>query len=297
MLKPKQCFKMINNRIFLSAFSQIRSYAKKPEKKWNIIQKSSYVLREGLPLVTCKRPEYDLYRATKMDPTTKFKEIPLASGGWQHYRSKNDYFIIHPHVDEEQQAAEIKYMVPFGILGIQNEIANNIKSRLGIVETTFIQHEAIPKILNGDHTLIAAETGCGKTLAYLVPIIQKIIERKQHGIQTDFNQPQALILTPGRELAEQIGEVAKNVAHELGVNAEIIIGGSTKRKMLHPTLKEVDILIGSMGVVSKLTTNKIYRMNEVRHVVLDEFDTLLDDSFLDHLAHFLKKFPVNLTHQ
>lgn len=284
---------MLKSKLVGLAFTQIRAISKRPDKKTNIIRKTSYVVREGPPLITCKRREFDLYRTTKVNSEAKYKEIPLASAGWQHYKSKNDYFIIHSHADEKELAHSSKYVVPFESLGIEKGLVNNLKSRFGIEETTYIQHETIPKILNGDHTLIAAETGCGKTLAYLVPIVQKIIERKRLGIKTYFNQPQALILTPGRELAEQIGEVARNLGHEMDINVEVIIGGSTKQKMLYPTLKEVDIVVGTLGVISKLTTNKIYQMNEVRHVVLDEFDTLLDDSFLDQLSYYLKRFPVS----
>lgn len=63
--------------------------------------------------------------------------------------------------------------------------------------------------------------------------------------------------------------------------------------MLDPILEEVDLLVGTMGVVSKLVTTGIYRMNQVRHVVLDEADTMLDDSFTDKLHYFLQKFPVS----
>lgn len=272
--------------------SQVRAFSKKVDKKWNIIRKDSSVLRKGSPLITCKRPEFDLYQSSNIIRNAKFNEIPLASSGWGHYKSKHDNFVIHPHVNEDEKAESSKYAVAFDRMNIEKVITNNIKSRLGIVETTYIQHEAIPRVLSGDHTLIAAETGCGKTLAYIAPIVQQILNRKRGGMQTDLNQPQVLILTPGRELAEQIGEVARNVCHDLDISVEVLLGGSTKRKMLYPTLKEVDILVGSVGVVSKLTTTNIYRMNNVRNVVLDEFDTLLDDSFLDQLSYYLKRFPV-----
>lgn len=63
--------------------------------------------------------------------------------------------------------------------------------------------------------------------------------------------------------------------------------------MLNPTIEEVDILVGTVGVVSKLVTTGIYRMKQVRHVVLDECDTLLDDSFTEKLTYLLQKFPVS----
>lgn len=79
----------------------------------------------------------------------------------------------------------------------------------------------------------------------------------------------------------------------MNINVKVLVGGSTKRKMLDPTIEEVDLLIGTFGVTSKLVTTRIYRMNQVRQVVLDEADTMLDDSFTGQLQHFLKKFPVS----
>lgn len=71
------------------------------------------------------------------------------------------------------------------------------------------------------------------------------------------------------------------------------MGGRTKQKMLNPDFDDVDLLVGSMGAISKLVTTSIYRMHQCRHVVLDEADTLMDDSFNEKLVVFLRRFPVN----
>lgn len=63
--------------------------------------------------------------------------------------------------------------------------------------------------------------------------------------------------------------------------------------MMNPEFKHIDILVGSMGAISKLVTTGVYRMNRVRHVVIDEADTMFDDTFSDQLIHFMKRFPVN----
>lgn len=62
--------------------------------------------------------------------------------------------------------------------------------------------------------------------------------------------------------------------------------------MMNPDFDDVDILVGTIGAISKLSTTGIYRMDEIRYVVLDEADTLLDDSFSEKLGYFLKRFPV-----
>lgn len=91
----------------------------------------------------------------------------------------------------------------------------------------------------------------------------------------------------------QIGEVAQNIAQSFNLNVSTLIGGKTKRKMLDPPMECCDILVTTLGAYSKLVTTGIYKINNVHHVVLDEADTLLDDSFVDKLSHLLKKFAVS----
>lgn len=88
--------------------------------------------------------------------------------------------------------------------------------------------------------------------------------------------------------------MAKKLCSQLDINVETILGGKTKHKMLNPEFAPVDILVGSMGVISKLVTTGIYRMDRVRHVVVDEADTMFDDSFSDKLIYFMKRFPVKM---
>lgn len=158
--------------------------------------------RNAIPLITCKRPEFDMYRGDPVSGDAQFMDIPLASAGWQHYKSKNDFFIIHPHIDPETEGDKEQYSHSFDQYNLDPQLIENLRIQLNIDRTTYIQSEAISQIQSGRHTLIAAETGCGKTIAYLLPILQNILLRKQAttSSETRFNSPQALILTPGREL-------------------------------------------------------------------------------------------------
>lgn len=72
-----------------------------------------------------------------------------------------------------------------------------------------------------------------------------------------------------------------------------LVGGRTKQKMLNPPIEYCDVLFTTLGAYSKLVTTGIFKISNVHHVVLDEADTLLDDSFIDKLAHLVKKFPVS----
>ncbi|XP_059618883.1 probable ATP-dependent RNA helicase DDX28 [Phlebotomus argentipes] len=252
-----------------------------------------------IPILTCKRKEFDLYQDKGFNPNenAKFGSIPLASSGWHHYKSKTDFILIHPlHLGNNWRFSSSG--MTFAKLGIRTEISKLAEELYSITRPSVIQEVAIPEILKGFHTTIAAETGCGKTLAYLLPIIERIIRKGQHQLKSrSFNTPLVLIISPSRELALQIGEVAEKLCEPHNLKVKTLVGGNTKQKMMNPTFEDIDILVGTLGVINKLTATKIYRMGAVREVVLDEADTLLDDSFSDRLSYFLQRFSFhkNLT--
>lgn len=124
-----------------------------------------------------------------------------------------------------------------------------------------------------------------------MPIIQRLLTEKRAETDRQFNSPLALILTPSRELAYQVGQMAEELCAGLDINVKVTVGGRTKHKILNPSFEDIDILVGSIGAISKFTTTGIYRMEHVKYVVLDESDTLLDESFHDKMSYFLRRFP------
>ncbi|XP_067622957.1 probable ATP-dependent RNA helicase DDX28 [Eurosta solidaginis] len=256
------------------------------------------------PLICCKRTPFHLY--VPAPEYSKFGTIPLATNGWKHFKAKGDFMIFNATVSKMDIRAEMLDVQDFisrSNTSLNDKLLDNVKNEFRISSFTNIQVKAIPKVLDGHHVLIAAETGCGKTLAYLLPIAQSIIERKQRwsSSQTNkkerkLNTPLAVILTPGRELAAQIGGVAEKLCQGTDVRIKTILGGNTKRLMVNPDFDDVDIVVASFGAISKLVTTGIYRVGEVRHIVLDEADTLLDDSFTEKLTHFLRRFPFHRNH-
>ncbi|KAL4710585.1 hypothetical protein ACJJTC_003221 [Scirpophaga incertulas] len=252
----------------------------------NLRNYSAQVANKKLPIITCKHPEFNHYEGQTY---SKFKGIKLASQGWLHAKSKGDYFIVHGNANKkEEQPVHIK---KFDEIGVQPELIE-VMSNLGIMMPTEIQAKAIPALLQGYNTVITAETGCGKTLGYLLPIFQHMIEWKP-SITEEFNSPLAVVITPSRELATQIGNVAENIAQNFNLNVTTLVGGKTKQKMLNPPVEYCDLLVTTLGAFSKLVTTGIFKVNNVHHVVLDEADTLLDDSFIDKLSHVMKKFSVH----
>lgn len=227
-------------------------------------------------IISCKRNACDFYDNQIFG---KFSEIPLASKGWQHNKAKGDYFIIHPNLEDYD-----KPKIPLQEMGIHPKLIEVLKS-VEITNATSFQHEAIPVIQTGKHVLLAAETGCGKTLAYLLPIIQNLIGQKV----INMNTPKALVLVPNRELAYQIGTVAKVLAEAVDLKVKVIVGGSTKRLMMNPDFADIDILVATPGAIGKLSTVGIYKLNEVAYTVLDEADALIDDSFIERIDSLVKR--------
>lgn len=273
--------------------SSLKRYA---ATKASIKTKLTAAKTESSPvLVECKRKSFNLVKP--VESYSKFGSIPLASSGWLHSKSKGDWFQLNATVSEldtSDEMVDVEEFLQKTNQSFDRVLIENLKTEFEIKSLTNIQCQGWPKLCENHHLLIAAETGCGKTLCYLMPMIQKILEQKPLvSNKRKLNSPLAVILTPGRELATQISEVIKKLSRNLDVNVKTILGGNTKQLMLNPNFEEVDIVVASVGALSKLVTTGIYRMDFVRHVVLDEADTLLDDSFSEKLVHFLKRFPVS----
>ncbi|XP_072756777.1 probable ATP-dependent RNA helicase DDX28 [Anoplolepis gracilipes] len=269
------------------------------KRKSNVSQIQIPKHTEGkTPIIVCKRKEFNFYEGQKY---SKFEPIPLASKGWQHYKSKQDHFFIYSLTSVEEEAyskesneEEEKVCDTFTQFGLNPEIIK-ILEKYNITKPLKIQTVGIPQIMNGTNTVIAAETGCGKTLTYLLPMIDKILKWKTL-IRKQYNSPLGLIITPTRELAFQIGVEAKKICQYLNICVKIITGGKTSKILSNPPVDKVDIIIGSFGVISKLTTHKVYKLDMVRSIVLDEADALFHKTFEEKLQIFLRRVPLGFMH-
>lgn len=164
-------------------------------------------------------------------------------------------------------------------LGIRREINNGLKA-LGIIEPTPIQEQAIPVIMAGKDLIGQAQTGTGKTLAFLLPILEKVVVNKI--------DVQALIITPTRELASQIMKVAENLGAKLGVNVLSVFGGRAVERQIRQIKGNPHLVIGTPGRLMDHVRRKSLNLTGVSMLVLDEADTMLHLGFLDDVEEIIK---------
>ncbi|MCB5288234.1 MAG: DEAD/DEAH box helicase [Candidatus Cloacimonetes bacterium] len=154
---------------------------------------------------------------------------------------------------------------------------------------TSIQEKAIPLIINRNDVLGSAQTGTGKTAAFAIPILQHLfIDRQQNNSPRIIN---ALIITPTRELAIQIGESFSTYGKYTGIKNTVIFGGVNQGKQTDALRRGVDILVATPGRLLDLIDQGYVRLNNVQYFVLDEADRMLDMGFIHDIKKIIAKLP------
>jgi len=172
----------------------------------------------------------------------------------------------------------------FTELGLRSEIVRAVK---GYTNPTSIQEKAIPLILKGKDLIASAQTGTGKTAAFLLPILQQLLLGKPS------TGPRALVVTPTRELAAQIGDMAKRYGKHLNLRSGVVFGGVGMEPQKRKLAGNLDLLIATPGRLLDHVNRKQAPLNDIRTVVLDEADRMLDMGFLPDVRRILKVLPKN----
>ena len=171
---------------------------------------------------------------------------------------------------------------------IDLEIENKLKKSIELANfktPTPIQSRSIPISLTGRDILGTAQTGTGKTLAFTIPMINKLIKDKQ---------AMALIVCPTRELATQVMQtVLKLNVREIGIGNALLIGGESMQKQLKKLKKRARIIIGTPGRINDHLERKSLNLSKVNYLVLDETDRMLDMGFTPQIELILKFIPKN----
>ncbi len=174
----------------------------------------------------------------------------------------------------------------FHDFNLDNKLIEGLQS-MGYTTPTPIQEQAIPVVLDGRDLIACAQTGTGKTAAYLLPILNKIIHAEKRHLNT-------LIIAPTRELAQQIDQQIEGIGYFIGVSSISVYGGGDgatwdqQRKALE---EGADIIIATPGrLIALLATGKIV-LDHLEHLVLDEADRMLDMGFYDDIVKIINYLP------
>jgi len=194
------------------------------------------------------------------------------------------------HLDESlfmqdaQPIAEQVAYVPsfvFNDLAVSNILLDNIAKK-GFVDPTPIQDQTIPHILDGKDIVGIANTGTGKTGAFLIPLVEKVIKGRHNKI---------LILVPTRELAEQIEEELFILTRELRIFSVKCIGGDSIQKQIYQLRRGYNFIIGTPGRVEDLIDRRMIDLASFKTIVLDEVDRMLDMGFVDEIKEVIAMLP------
>ena len=158
---------------------------------------------------------------------------------------------------------------------------------LGFSDATPVQEQAIPLMLQGKDLMVGARTGTGKTAAFMLPILQRLIT--QDGDAP--SGPRALVLVPTRELAQQVFESSKAYARYTQLSTSIAYGGVEIGPQIKALKKGADVLVATPGRLLDLVYKNALDLRHLDYLVFDEADRMLDMGFKDEISAILKKLP------
>jgi superfamily II DNA/RNA helicase len=185
-------------------------------------------------------------------------------------------------VEEQVQAAVYVPKHAFSDFLIEEQIKKNIIKR-GYTTPTPIQDQTIPLLLEGKDVVGTANTGTGKTAAFLIPLINNLLLAKTKRV---------LIITPTRELAAQIFSELKVFKEETGIAAALCIGGANINAQIDQLKRNPAFVIGTPGRLKDLECNyHVLNFAQFTSIVLDEVDTMLDMGFINDMKYIINKLP------
>ncbi|MCM2681401.1 DEAD/DEAH box helicase [Echinimonas agarilytica] len=174
----------------------------------------------------------------------------------------------------------------FTELGLSKPILDAVTEQ-GYESPSPIQAQAIPAVLEGKDVMAAAQTGTGKTAGFTLPILQRLSE----GQRAKPNHIRALVLTPTRELAAQVGESVALYGKNLRLSSTVVFGGVGINPQMMRLRRGVDVLVATPGRLLDLFNQGAVKFSQVEVLVLDEADRMLDMGFIHDIKKVLAKLP------
>lgn len=194
---------------------------------------------------------------------------------------KFDPSLFIKKVEETTAAAPFTPKHKFSDFLIEDSIKENIAAK-GYQLPTPIQDQAIPVLLEGKDVIATANTGTGKTAAFLIPLIHNVITGKTKRV---------LVIAPTRELAGQIQAEFKSFATHTGIFSVLCIGGVSLVPQSRDIQQDPEFVIGTPGRLLDLEKNGVLNFSKYTSIVLDEVDTMLDMGFINDVKHIISRLP------
>jgi ATP-dependent RNA helicase RhlE len=170
---------------------------------------------------------------------------------------------------------------------INSDIKSNLEG-LGFKRPTDIQYKAIPSILKGEDVLAIAQTGTGKTAAFVIPVLHMLHDRKKNNAADGIK---CVVMVPTRELALQITEVFEKIGHHTRVKTFCVFGGVEQGPQIARLEKGFDVLVTTPGRMFDLVSQGHINLHRVEIVILDEADRMLDLGFIKDIRDLNKHLP------
>jgi ATP-dependent RNA helicase RhlE len=185
-------------------------------------------------------------------------------------------------------------MSDFSKLSLAEPLARAVAG-MGYETMTPIQAQAIPVVLEGRDVMGAAQTGTGKTAAFSLPLLQRLLKHENASTSPARHPVRALVLLPTRELADQVAQQIKMYAQHTNLRSTVVFGGIDMKPQTAELKKGVEVLVATPGRLLDHIEAKNAVLNQVEYVVLDEADRMLDIGFLPDLQRILSYLPKQRT--
>ncbi|XP_073515397.1 probable ATP-dependent RNA helicase DDX28 [Phyllobates terribilis] len=238
--------------------------------------------RAGRLLIRSRRRDLSQFSG---ETCGRWEEPALVSRGWKHRLASGDYFTI---TRQREQRLWPETEETFHSLSLDPRVVSALEA-LNITAPTWIQRQCIPGLLQGRNMLCASETGSGKTLLYVLPIVHRLLTQDGEGSP----DPRSLVLVPSRELGQQVTSVAKSLCARLGLTVRFVGGGRGRKAMEQPLrCDSLDILVATPGALSKALKWDKVDLSALHFVVLDEADTLFDETFCELIEGILMRTQI-----
>ncbi|MDB5955549.1 DEAD/DEAH box helicase, partial [Ramlibacter sp.] len=182
----------------------------------------------------------------------------------------------------------------FSKLSLAEPLARAV-AEMGYESMTPIQEQAIPVVLTGKDVMGAAQTGTGKTAAFSLPLLQRLLKHENSSTSPARHPVRALVLLPTRELADQVAQQVKLYAKHTNLRSAVVFGGMDMKPQTAELKRGVEVLVATPGRLLDHIEAKNAVLNQVEYVVLDEADRMLDIGFLPDLQRILSYLPKQRT--